>query len=289
MDITDKESSRKRTAVLIHGMWMTPLCWEFIGPRLEQLGYRVTAPGWPGHEGDVEEVRKAAPSALAGLGFAEITSHFENMVRDMEEQPVLIGHSFGGLVAQVLLDRGLGAAGVAIDSAPPEGVNRIPYAQLKSAFPVLSRPGNRHKAVALTFKQFWYSFANTLVEEEARSAYERYAVPDTGRPIFQAALANFMREAPTAVNYRNNDRKPLLLIAGADDHTVPASVTRSNFKKYRHSSAVTDLQQFAGRSHLIIASRGWEEVVDAIDEWLTNTLEPGAKTEIPVEASLPVR
>ncbi len=269
---TSQGSSSNRSIVLIHGLWMTPLSWGPVETRLRELGYEVSAPAWPGHDGDIETVRAAAPSALAALGFAEVTAHFEEIVRLMSEPPILVGHSFGGLVVQVLLDSGLGAAGVAIDSAAPKGVSRLPLAQVRSTFPVLSRPGNRHKAVGLTFAQFRYAFANTMTETEARQVYDRYAVPDTGRPVFQAAFADFTRGAPTAVDYGNSSRSPLLLIAGAEDHIVPAAVTRSNFRKYRHSGAVTDFREFPGRSHLILVEQGWREVIDYAHEWLTRVL-----------------
>jgi pimeloyl-ACP methyl ester carboxylesterase len=271
-----QNSTAGRDVVLIHGQFMTPLSWDRFEWRLRELGYSVQAPGWPGHEGEIEEVRKAAPEALAGLGLADIIGRYETYLRDLEEQPVLVGHSFGGLVVQVLLDRGLGAAGVAIDPAPPKGVHKITLAEFKSNFPVLGNLGNRHKVVGLTFEQYRYAFANTLSEEEARDIYEKYAVPDTGRTVFQAALADFISDAPSAVDYHNDARKPLLMITGSEDHIVPAAVTRSNFRKYRGSSAVTDFKEFPGRSHLIYVEPGWEEVVDYIDSWLKRTLKPMA-------------
>ncbi len=273
MEATGHENN---DVVVIHGLFMTPLSWHNFETRLSGLGYVVQAPGWPGHEGDIESVRKAAPTALADLGMAEIIDHYDKMIRPMEKQPILIGHSLGGLTVQVLLDRGLGAAAVAIDPAPPKGVRRITLSEFKSTFPVLGHPGNRHKAVGLTYKQFRYAFANTLSEEEAHRVYEEYAVPDTGRPQFQVALADFMRNPPTAVDYRNETRKPLLLITGSEDHIVPAAVTRSNFRKYWHSSAVTDFIEFPGRSHLIYVEPGWEEVVDYVDNWLTRALKPAS-------------
>jgi len=264
--------STARTVVFIHGLWMNPLCWEHFQEYFLGKGYKVMAPGWPGHEGEIEEVRAKAGVNLANLGFAEIVSHFEKIIRPMNEQPILVGHSLGGLIVQILLDRGLGAAGVGIDAAPPEGVHRIPPSQLRALWPAIRRPGNRHRVITLTFKQFSYGFANTMPEEEARQAYERYSVPDTARPIFQSALADLMRNAPTEIDYNDGLRKPLLLIAGGKDHTVPASVSKSNFKKYKHSSAVTDYHEFADRSHNIILEKGWEEVADYANDWLKGVL-----------------
>lgn len=275
------EKSTNGKVMLIHGLFMTPASWRDFAHRLSKLGYEVSAPGWPGHEGDVEEVRENAQAALAGLGLEEIIERYEELLRADDEQPVLIGHSFGGLVVQVLLDRGMGAAGIGLDAASPKGVHRIPFSQLKSLFPIISRPGNRHKAAGMTLDQYRYAFANTMSDAESEGVYERYAVPDTGRPLFQAALADFMRNAPSSVDYHNSRRAPLLLIAGGDDHIVPASVVKSNYRKYK-SGAVTDFKQFPGRSHLIYVEKGFEEVVDFIDAWLTRTLpavSSGAQSE----------
>jgi pimeloyl-ACP methyl ester carboxylesterase len=271
------QKGQESKVMLIHGLFMTPASWRDFGQRLSRLGYEVSAPGWPGHEGDIDMVRQSAETALAGLGLAEIIARFEKLLEKEEEQPVLIGHSFGGLIVQVLLDRGFGAAGVGVDPAAPKGVHRIPFAQLKSLFPVISRPGNRRKAVDLTLKQYQYAFANTMTDAEAEEVYERYAIPDTGRPLFQAALADLMSRPPSAIDYKNSKRAPLLLIAGAEDHIVPATVVRSNYRKYK-SSAVTDFKEFPGRSHLIYVEKGLDEVVDYIDGWLTRTLPATAMT-----------
>jgi len=272
--------SKGRTVCFIHGLWMNPLCWEHFQGYFAGKGHEVMAPGWPGHDGPVEEVRRTAPSRLANLGFAEIVSHFEQIVRPMDEQPILIGHSFGGLVVQILLDRGLGVAGVGIDSAPPKGVHRLPLTQLKALGHAIRRPANRHRVITLTFEQFRYGFANTMSEEEAREAYQRYSVPDTARPLFQSALADLMRDAPTAVNYGNRSRKPLLLIGGGMDHTVPAAVSRSNFHKYRHSTAFTDYHEFANLSHNIIVEEGWEEVAQYAGDWLDGMLRLESSEEL---------
>jgi pimeloyl-ACP methyl ester carboxylesterase len=267
------ESGNNRTIMLIHGLWMTPLSWEFFKVRFEQLGYNVITPGWPGHEGDIEEVRKHAPKKIADLGLEEVIEHYENILMNLDEQPIIIGHSFGGLVMQVLIDKGYGLAGVGLDAAAPKGVHKLTYAELKSAFPVLSRPGNRHKAVGLTFEEFHYSFANNMSLGDAKKVYDQYAIPDTGRAVFESVFDDFNRDAPTNVNYKNNERSPLLLIAGENDHTVPAAVTKSNYEKYKDSDAVTDFHEFQGRSHLIMLEPNWEEVVDYIDQWIKNTLK----------------
>ena len=259
--------SEPSTIVLIHGLWMTPRSWEHFLGFYQSHGYTVHAPAWPGMQGEAEEVRRD-PSALAGIGVTEIVNHYDEFVRTLDEPPILVGHSFGGLVVQMLLDRGLGAVGVAIDPAPPKGILRLPWAAMRAAWPVLSNPLNTWRTVALTFAQFRSALANGMRDEEARGAYERYAVPGPGRPVFQAALANLNPWGrATRVNYRNHDRAPLLLIAGGKDHQVPAVVVEENFRKYERSEAVTDFKQFAGRSHLLIAQAGWQEVAAYALSW----------------------
>ena len=263
------KSKKNQTILLIHGLWMTPLCWESFQERFSNLGYNVMTTGWPGHNGDVEDIRKNAQNDIADLSLDEIIEHYEKIINNLESPPILIGHSFGGLIVQILLDKGYGSAGIGIDSAAPKGVHKLTYAELKSVFPVLSRPGNRHKAVGLTFDQFHYSFANNMSEEDAIKFYNRYAIPDTGKIVFESVFDDFNNHAPTYLNYKNARRNPLLLIAGENDHTVPAAVSKSNFDKYNDSKAVTDFYEFKGRSHLIILEKGWEEVADYILSWLS--------------------
>jgi pimeloyl-ACP methyl ester carboxylesterase len=258
--------TQARTIVLIHGLWMTPLCWEHWIERYEAAGHRVLAPAWPGMESGVEALR-ADPSGVENLGIEEIIDSYDAVVRELDEPPIIMGHSFGGAFAEVLLDRGLGAAGVAIDAAAVKGITKLPLAQLKSAFPVLKSPFNAHKAVGLTFDEFHYAFVNTLGDDEARAAYERYAVPGPGRVLFQGAFANFNPHAATRVDFRKSDRAPLLIIAGGEDHTVPAVVDRAVAKKYAKGDAVTEYREFPGRSHFTIGQAGWEEVADYALDW----------------------
>ncbi len=256
---------KTKTIVLIHGLWMTPRSWESFRSYYESRGFHVLAPAWPRMTGEVEDLRRD-PSALAGLGLQEIVDHYAGIIRALPQPPVLIGHSIGGLVVQLLIDRGLGRAGVAIDSATPKGVYPLPWSVLRSGWPVLGNPLNYGRTVALTFGQFQYAFANITPEREARIAYERYAVPGPGRPLFQIASGNFNPWAANRINFRNPDRAPLLLIGGSEDHVVPARLSRINFRLYRHSSAQTGYREFH-RSHLVLGQAGWREVAEFALTW----------------------
>lgn len=256
-----------KTIMFIHGAWVTPRCWDpFVG-YFEARGYRCLAPAWPGKERPIEEIR-ADPSPLAGLGIGEIVDHYERLIRPLPEPPVLIGHSFGGLFVQILLDRGLGAAGVAIDSAPPNGVFAFELTTIRSLASVLFTPLAWRKVVRWSFGRFRYAFVHTLAPDQQRAAYEQHVTPESGRIFFQGALAGVRRGGPCRVDFRNADRAPLLLIAGSDDHIVPARVNRRNYRKYAASGAVTDFREFPGRTHWIIAQDGCEEVAEHTADWL---------------------
>jgi len=252
--------------VLIHGLWVTALSWEHWIERYTKRGYNVIARGWPGMDVDIEQLR-ADPSSVANLGITEIVDHFDRIVRQLDRPPILIGHSFGGLIVQVLLDRGLGAAGVAIDPAPVKGILKLPLSTLRVSFPVLRNPANLHRSSSLTPEQFHYAFTNTLNDEEAAAVYERYEVPGPDRVLFQAGLANFTPNASTRVDFRNDNRAPLLLIAGGKDHISPASLTKANFDLFKDSKAVTNYKEFPERSHFTIGEKGWEAVADYAIDW----------------------
>jgi pimeloyl-ACP methyl ester carboxylesterase len=264
-----------KTIVLIHGLWMTPRSWEYFRNFYEEKGFQVFAPAWPRLRGEVEEIRRD-PSALAGLGLLEVFEHYEKFVLSLDEAPILIGHSFGGLAVQVLLDRGLGAAGVSIDGTPPKGILPLPFSVIKAANPVLSNPFNYWRTVALTFEQFRYTFAHTMPEPDARAAYARNAIPAPGRTVFQSAFGNLTPHAATTVNHLNNHRAPLLLIAGGSDHLVPPILNRINHQKYAKSRAVTEYKEFPGRSHLIVAQDGWEEVAAFALDWAQAAIRQAA-------------
>lgn len=254
------------TVVLIHGLWMTALSWEKWVDRYTRRGYRVIAKSWPGMEGDIDELRRD-PSGIAHLGIGEIVDYYDGIMRELDQPPIIMGHSFGGAFTQILLDRGLGAAGVAIDSAAPKGVYKLPWSTIRSSFPVLRSPANVHRAVALTPDEFHYAFGNTLSDEESLEVWKRYAVPGPGRVLFQGALANFNPHAATRVDFENPNRAPLLLIAGGADHIVPASVDKATLDHYDKSPAVTAYKEFPGRSHFTIGQAGWEEVADYALDW----------------------
>jgi pimeloyl-ACP methyl ester carboxylesterase len=252
--------------VLIHGLWLTPLSWEAWKERFEGRGYDVIAPAWPRMEAGVEAIRRD-PSPLNGLGIADIADHYARIVSDLPRPPIVIGHSFGGLITELLLDRGLGACGVAISPAPVKGILRLPPAQIRAAFPVLGNPANRKRTVELTPKQFRYAFTNTMSDQDADAAYDRYQVPGPGRPIFQAAFSNFNPKAPNKVDFRKDTRAPLLVIGNGSDHTVPASVSKEAAHRLGKSKAVVEYKEYEGRPHFTCGAPGWEEVADYALEW----------------------
>jgi non-heme chloroperoxidase len=259
-------ATARQTIVLIHGLWLTPLSWEGWKQRFEARGHQVLAPAWPGLEGSVEELR-ANTAPYERLGVKEIADHYDRIVRGLERPPIVMGHSFGGLITQLLLDRGLGAAGVAVHPAPIKGVLGLPFSQLKVAWVALKSPANRHKAQMLTPEQFHYGFTNTMTLEQSRPIYDRLAVPGPGRTLFQAGLANFNPNAVTKVNRHNSSRAPLLMLAGGKDHTVPASTVRAAYKLQKKSGAVTEIEEYPERSHFTVGQDGWEAVADHALDW----------------------
>ncbi|MBI5089187.1 MAG: alpha/beta fold hydrolase [Actinobacteria bacterium] len=265
------------TIVLIHGLWMTPRSWEGWIGHYQARGHLVIAPSWPGLEGEVEALN-ADPSPLRGLGIRRIVDHYESIVRALDAPPIIMGHSFGGAFTQILLDRGLGAAGVAIDSAPVKGVLTLPLSTLRTAFPVLKNPANRNKAVPLTLEQFHWRFTNHTTLDATRPLYERYHVPAAGRVLFEQAFANMSPKAASTVNFANATRAPLLFIAGGNDHVSPPKLNRANAAKYRkRSAAITDYREFPGRSHWTVAQDGWEAVADFALAWSLEQVASQAK------------
>jgi alpha-beta hydrolase superfamily lysophospholipase len=282
------DSGAPDTIVLIHGLWMTPLSWEHWVARYTARGYRVIAPSWPGMEVDIAQLRRD-PSPIARLGAGEILDHYERIIRQLDRPPIIMGHSFGGAFVQLLLDRGLGAAGVAVHSAPVRGVLTLPFSTVRSAWPILRNPANVGKAVALTPEQFRYAFTNTLSEQASAKAYERYHVPGAGRVLFQGALANVHARTPFRVDFSRGDRAPLLFVAGGRDRIVPASVNRSNAAKYKTSKAITGYKVFPDRSHFTLAQAGWDMVADYALAWAAKnaTARAAGSSRLPQPAAAP--
>ena len=257
--------SPKGTIVLIHGFWVTPRSWEDWIAHYEGSGYRVLAPGYPGFEVEVEALN-ADPSPIEALTIPAIVGHLEQVVGGLDAPPIIMGHSAGGVFTQILLDHGFGACGVAINSAPTEGVKVVPLPQVRATFPVLKNPANRHKAVGFTFDQWQYAFTNTFSEERGRELYERYHVPASGSIFWESAFASLKPgHQGSHVDYSNEDRAPLLFISGTDDHLMPPSVQRSNAKHYK-SDTVTEIVEFPG-PHLLPSRDDWQEVADYALDW----------------------
>jgi pimeloyl-ACP methyl ester carboxylesterase len=258
--------------LLIHGAWLSARSWDNYVDYFGKRGFDVSAPEWPRKHGDVEEMRASADDAR-GLGVQEIVDHYEALIGALDQPPVLIGHSYGGLFVELLLDRGLGRAGVAMSPAPPKGILVLPLPTLKSAAPALAHPSKRSGIVTLTLEQFTYSFVNTFSPGDAAAAYERYAVPETGRIFYDAGLANFRLHPPTEVHFKKGDRAPLLIVGATEDQTVPASLSKAQFKKYERSPARTDYLEFDGRPHLHMVAPDWQEVADGIAGWLDGVVD----------------
>jgi pimeloyl-ACP methyl ester carboxylesterase len=256
-----------RPVVFIHGLWLHATSWQPWIELFAASGYDPVAPGWPPEPATVAEAREN-PDAVANLSIDEINDHFAGIIAGLDEPPIIIGHSFGGLFAEKLLGQGHGAAAVAIDPAQIKGVLPLPLAQLRSSLPALGNPANLHRSVALTQKEFRFGFGNAVSEEESNALFDSWAIPSPARPLFQAAAANFVMHSQAKVDTANDERGPLLLISGTADHTVPDVVTRSTLKQYRDSTAVTELKQFEGRGHSLTIDNGWREVAQASLDWL---------------------
>jgi pimeloyl-ACP methyl ester carboxylesterase len=253
--------------VFIHGLWVHSSAWQPWIDLFNESGYNASAPGWPG-DGDTVEDTRANPDAVANVGVDEITDHYAKVIASLPAKPIVIGHSFGGLIVEKLLGEGHAAAGVAIDAAPIKGVLPLPISALRVAFAALKNPGNKDAAIALTPEQFHYGFGNALTPEESAELYERWNIPSPAKPLFQAASANFNPHAETKVEVDNEDRGPLLLTMGGKDHTVPEAITKSTYKQYRKSKAVTDIVEFDDRGHSLTMDHGWREVADSVLDWL---------------------
>jgi pimeloyl-ACP methyl ester carboxylesterase len=253
------------TIVLIHGLWMTPLSWEHWIERYASRGYHVLAPAWPGLEGSEDELRRD-PTPLTKLDLGQVVDHYERIIRELDGPPIIMGHSLGGTVTQLLLDRGLGAAAVGVSSGTVKGVRDLPLSALRSARPVLGNPFNRGKATPLSAKQFQYAPANTLSRGDSDEIYARYHVPAANTVLFDVVFANLSRTSPATVDFRREGRAPMLFIGFGEDHVVPAKVTRRNAEKYGKSNAITEFKEFPERPHFQ-GVPGWQDVADYALRW----------------------
>ena len=251
------------TIVLINGLWMTALSWENWVRHYTEKGYWVIAANWPGMEGDIQQLRRD-PSSFANLGLTEVVDHYEQIIRELENPPIIIGYGFGGLVTQILLDRGWGAAGVAIASAPVKGIARLPLSVLKLAFSVLGK-SHSNKTASLTAEQFHRAFANSLMETESLDAFKRYVVPAPYRVLVQTAFANFISHTAATVNFRNDTRAPLLLLAGGKDRVTPSSLVKANLELYRESKAETDYKEYPDQAHFTFLQQ--TKIADYVLGW----------------------
>jgi non-heme chloroperoxidase len=253
--------------VFVHGLWLHADSWAAWFDRFSAEGYAPVAPGWPGDSATIEETRNH-PERVAGHGVDDVVEHYAGIIRALDAKPIVIGHSFGGLIAQRLLGENLAAAAAGIDAAPIKGVVYLPLSALRVASIALRNPANKKRAVALTAKQFRYGFGNAVSDAESAELYDRWTIPSPGRPLFEAASANFSPRSPAKVNTGNASRGPLLLTAGGRDHTVPPAITKSTLKLYRKSPAVTDYKEFPGKGHSLALDSGWNEVADFVLSWL---------------------
>ena len=259
--ITQANGSGRSPVVFIHGLWLLPMSWDRWRKVFEDAGYTTLAPGWPDDPNTVDQAN-AHPEVFAHKTVGQIADHFEAVIRKLTKRPALIGHSFGGLLAQILAGRGISDATVAIDPAPFRGVLPLPVSALKSAAPVLGNPANRGRAVPLTYEQFRYAFANAVGEDEAQELYNTYAVPGSGVPLFQAATANLNPWTEAKVKSKNPDRGPLLIIDGERDHTVPWAIANASYKKQGRNKGVTEIVKIPDRGHSLTIDHGWRDVAD---------------------------
>jgi pimeloyl-ACP methyl ester carboxylesterase len=247
--------------VFIHGLWLLPHSWDRWAAVFDQAGYAPVQPGWPDDPETVEEAN-ARPEVFAHKTIGQVADHYTEVIGQLKNKPAVIGHSFGGLLVQIMAGRGLSAVTVAIDPAPFRGVLPLPFSALKSASPVLGNPANRNRAVPLTFEQFRYAFANAVSEDEAKELYQTFAVPASGAPLFQAAAANLNPWTEAKVDSRNPDRGPLLIISGEKDNTVPWAIANASYKKQKRNQSVTEIVEMPNRGHALVIDSGWRDVAD---------------------------
>jgi non-heme chloroperoxidase len=265
LEVARANQDGRQPVVFVHGLWLLPSSWDRWAALFEEAGYVALAPGWPDDPDTVEEAA-AHPEVFAHKTVGQVADHFDEVIRGLKKKPAVIGHSFGGLLAQIIAGRGLSAATVAIEPAPFRGVLPLPFSALKSAWPVLGNPANRNRAIPLTYDQFRYGFANAVSEDEAKSIYATYAVPASGVPLFQAATANLNPWTEAKVEVEREDRGPLLIISGQRDNTVPRAISHAAYEQQRRNPGITEFTEAPNRGHSIVIDSGWREVAqNAVD------------------------
>jgi non-heme chloroperoxidase len=247
--------------VFIHGLWLLASSWDRWADLFAEAGYAPVSPGWPDDPDTVEEAL-ANPEAFADKTIGQVADHYSDIIGRLSRKPAVIGHSFGGLIAQIVAGRGLAAVTVAVDPAPFRGIPQLPLSSLRAASPVLSNPANRHRAVPLTYEQFRYSFANAVDEDQARRLYDTFAVPAPGAPLWQAAAANFNPRTEDKVDTKNRERGPMLVVSGEQDHTVPPVLANAAYQHQLKNSGVTEFAEIPGRGHSLTIDDGWQEVAE---------------------------
>jgi pimeloyl-ACP methyl ester carboxylesterase len=260
-EIARANASGLTPVVFIHGLWLLPSSWDRWAEVFEEAGYTALTPGWPDDPETVEEAQ-AHPDVFAGKTVGQVADHYEAVIARLEKKPAVIGHSFGGLLAQIIAGRGLSGATVAIDAAPFRGVLPLPISALKSSSAVLKNPANRHRAVPLTAEQFRFAFANAVSEEEAQELYETFAVPASGAPLFQAATANLNPWTEAKVDTENPERGPLLIVSGEKDNTVPRAISHAAYERQQRNEGVTEFVELPDRGHALTIDSKWRGVAD---------------------------
>ena len=261
--IAQANASGRIPVVFIHGLWLLASSWDRWAEYFDRVGYAPVSPGWPDDPSTVEEAL-ANPEVFADKTIGQVADHYANVIGQLSRKPAVIGHSFGGLLAQIVAGRGLAAVTVAIDPAPFRGIPQLPLSALRAGSPVLSNPANRHRAVPLTYEQFRYSFANAVDEDQARRLYDTFAVPAPGAPLWQAAAANFNPRTEDKVDTKNPERGPMLIVSGENDHTVPHVLSNAAFQHQRKNPGVTEFVEIPGRGHALTIDDGWQGVADTV-------------------------
>jgi pimeloyl-ACP methyl ester carboxylesterase len=268
----------RQPVVFVHGLWLLPSSWDRWAKLFEEAGYTALAPGWPDDPETVEEARRH-PEVFAGKTIRAIADHYDRIIGGLDKKPAILGHSFGGLLAQLLAGRGLASATVAIGPAPFRGVLPLPISALKSALPVLGNPANRNRAVPLTYEQFRYGFANAVSEDEAKELFNSFSVPGSGAPLFQAAMANLNPWTEAKVDIENPDRGPVLFISSQKDHAAPWAIANASFKKQQRNRGVTEIVDLPNRGHALVIDSGWREVAETALAFVQRFVSPDGTTQ----------